>query len=80
MRLDPRGGERIYDWDSIVDAQYDERHRVIQVAVRGDEERVAIAGSFAELDLPELSRRIRDARRLAVWNRLAPRFGCEASE
>ena len=81
VRLDPRGAEHIYDWDSIVDARYDEGRRVIQVALAGADEPITIAGPFAELDLPELSRRIRDARRLAVWNRLAPRFGCaEAGE
>lgn len=75
VRLDPRAGERIYAWDRIVDARYDAAARVIRIAL-DDGEPVAIAGSFSELDLPELSRRIRDARRLAVWNRLSPRFGC----
>lgn len=73
VRLDPRGDERIYAWDRIVDTQYDEAARVIRIALE-DGEPVAIAGSFTELELPELSRRIRDARRLAVWNRLSPRF------
>ncbi|MET0342193.1 MAG: hypothetical protein ABW252_14405 [Polyangiales bacterium] len=75
VRLDPRGGERIYAWDRIIDARYDEATRVIQIAL-DDGEQAAIGGSFTALTLPELSRRIRDARRLAVWNRLSPRFGC----
>lgn len=73
IRLDPRAEERIYAWDSVVDAQYDASREVICVSLTSAEP-VSIAGRFAQLGLPELSRRIRDARRLAVWNRLHPRF------
>ena len=73
IRLDPRSEERVYDWDSVLDAQYDASKQVICVSLHSAPS-VSIAGRFAHLGLPELSRRIRDARRLAVWNRLRPRF------
>lgn len=73
IRLDPRAEERVYDWDTVVDAQYDAARELICVSLTSAEP-VSIAGRFAQLGLPELSRRIRDARRLAVWNRLRPRF------
>lgn len=77
IRLDPSRGERVYPWDSIEDAQYDEALRALRVSLK-EAEPVTIAASFSRLDLPELARRIRDARRLAVWNRLTPRY--ESSE
>jgi hypothetical protein len=81
VRLDPAREEQVYGWDAIVDARYDDARRVISISLADDEEPCIIAGSFSRLDLPELSRRIRDARRLAVWNRLEPRFQCaEAGE
>jgi len=73
VRLDPEEHERVYDWDSVLDAQYDASDEVIRVSLASAEP-VAIRGKFAQLGLAELSRRIRDARRLAVWNRLEPRF------
>jgi hypothetical protein len=79
VRLDPNTSERVYSWESIEDARYDEQQRRLSVSLVGAEP-VAIAASFSELDLPELARRIRDARRLAVWNRLEPRFATESGE
>lgn len=80
IRLDPSTGERVFAWDLIEDARYDERRRALSISLVGAES-VSIAASFSELDLPELGRRIRDARRLAVWNRLEPRFQtADASE
>jgi hypothetical protein len=76
VRLDPRERESVYAWDSIEDARYDETQRALSVSLIGREP-VAISATFSELDLPELGKRIRDARRLAVWNRLEPRFGAE---
>lgn len=73
IRLDPHTEEHVYDWDTVLDAQYDATREVICVSLASAEP-VSIAGRFAQLGLPELSRRIRDARRLAVWNRLRPRF------
>ncbi|MDB4988694.1 MAG: hypothetical protein JWN04_3872 [Myxococcaceae bacterium] len=73
VRLDPLESERVYEWDSVLDAQYDASNEAICVSLRLAEP-VSIKGRFAQLGLPELSRRIRDARRLAVWNRLKPRF------
>jgi hypothetical protein len=73
VRLDPRQEERIYDWNRVLDAEYDASVGVISVSLT-DAEPLAIAGKFSQLGLPELCRRIRDARRLAVWNRLEPRF------
>jgi hypothetical protein len=73
VRLDPRTVERVYEWDSVLDAQYDADQGVIEVSLRSAES-LSIGGRFAQLGLPELSKRIRDARRLAIWNRLKPRF------
>jgi hypothetical protein len=73
VRLDPSRAESLYAWDSVLDAQYDASSGVITVSLASAEP-LSIAGRFSELGLPELSRRIRDARRLAVWNRLPPRF------
>jgi len=73
IRLDPRRAEIVYEWDSVLDAQYDASRGVISVSLASAEP-LCIAGRFSDLGLPELCRRIRDARRLAVWNRLEPRF------
>jgi hypothetical protein len=77
VRLDPSRAERVYEWDSVLDAQYDADNGVISVSLASAGP-LSIGGRFSELGLPELSRRIRDARRLAVWNRLPPRFTGEA--
>lgn len=80
VRLDPRRAERVVPWDSVVEARYDASAGVIAVSL-ADGESLSIGGAFTELDLPALSRRIMDARRLAVWNRLLPHFACaDASE
>jgi len=79
VRLDPRQEERVYDWNRVLDAEYDAANGVISVSLT-DAEPLSIAGKFSELGLPELSRRIRDARRLAVWNRLEPRFDFSDAE
>jgi hypothetical protein len=73
VRLDPSASERLYAWETIEDARYDEVRGALSVSLVGCEP-LSIAASFSELDLPELGKRIRDARRLAVWNRLEPRF------
>ncbi|MDB4976909.1 MAG: hypothetical protein JWN48_5250 [Myxococcaceae bacterium] len=73
VRLDPEAGEQVYEWDTVLDAQYDARDEAICVSL-SSREPVSIKGRFAQLGLAELSSRIRDARRLAVWNRLKPRF------
>ena len=79
VRLDPAHPERVCGWDMITDARYDEATGRVAVAlVEG--EPLSIAGPFSEVDLPELARRIRDARRLAVWNRLKPRFQCSEAD
>lgn len=79
VRLDPAHPERVWEWDAIADASYDEARRVVSVElVEG--ELLSIAGPFSEVALPELARRIRDARRLAVWNRLEPRFQCSEED
>lgn len=79
VRLDPRQEERVYDWNRVLDAEYDAAVGVISVSL-ADAEPLSIAGKFSQLGLPELCRRIRDARRLAVWNRLEPRFDFSDSE
>lgn len=77
VREDPKHEERVYDWESVLDARYDDARRVIRVSLADQDEALVIRGPFSQLDLPELSQRIRDARRLAVWNRLVPRFSCD---
>jgi hypothetical protein len=79
VRLDPTQPEAVYTWDAIVDARCPTPGGALLLSL-GTDEQVAIAAAFSELDLPELARRIRDARRLAVWNRLEPRFQAEACE
>jgi hypothetical protein len=75
VRLDPGAGEQVYDWNSIVETAYDPAAQVIRITREGDAP-LAIGGAFNGIALPELCQRIRDARRLAVWNRLRPRFEC----
>jgi hypothetical protein len=78
IRLDAGTGEKVYDWDSIGEVSYDPSSAVIRIA-RRDASPLQIEGEFSQIDLPELGRRIRDARRLAVWNRLRPSFQCADS-
>lgn len=73
--LDAGAGEKVYAWEGIREVMYDASSAVIRIT-REDAAELSIEGAFSEIDLPELSRRIRDARRLAVWNRLRPRFAC----
>ena len=73
VRLDPATSERVYAWESIQDARYDAAKRALSVSL-SEGEPVSIAARFSGLDLEELARRIRDARRLAVWNRLEPMY------
>lgn len=75
VRLDPGAGEQVYDWNSILETAYDPSEQVIRITRAGDAP-LSIGGRFNEIALPELCQRIRDARRLAVWNRLKPRFEC----
>lgn len=73
VRLDPTRPEQVYGWDDIEDARCADRRDPLVLSLRSGEQ-VTIASRFSELELHELGRRIRDARRLAVWNRLEPRF------
>ena len=71
LRLDPAEQERTYGWDNIVHVSFDPGAQAVRVEWDAGEP-VEIRGRFSSLDLPTLARRIRDARRLAIWNRLSP--------
>jgi hypothetical protein len=65
--LEPTHGPERYSWAELLDAQC-EGERLRLSTARGD---VLIQARFAELTLPELAYRIRDAKRLALWGRLS---------
>ena len=65
--LDPGEGPERYSWAELLDAQC-EGERLCLSTARGP---VIIQARFAELSLPELAFRIRDAKRLALWGRLS---------
>jgi hypothetical protein len=69
IRLDVHARERVFAWDSIDDVTYCESEGKVFVHVQGAEE-VVLRGPF-ELSVRDLTVRIRNARRLAVWNRLS---------
>lgn len=73
VRLDPAREEVVYDWEAMREVRYDPARAALRIELEGQEP-VSIQGPFAELSTEELARRVRDARRLAVWNRLAPRY------
>jgi hypothetical protein len=54
-------------WSQLDAVELREQHRLVLTLAWGELE---ISQSFAELDLPELGRRLRDAKRLALWGRL----------
>jgi hypothetical protein len=67
IRLDP-GQEPVHiSWDELAAVELREQVQLVLSTSRGE---IAIGLSFAELSLAELSRRIRDAKRLALWGRL----------
>jgi hypothetical protein len=73
VRLDPQADEVVYPWDAICEVRYDRGASTLWIELEAAAP-VAIRRAFAELSLEELARRIRDARRLAIWNRLLPRY------
>lgn len=73
LRLDPERDERLYAWEQIQEIQHDPAAGVLRIEL-DDGAPLAIFGPFDEVSLAELGSRIRDARRLAVWNRLVPRY------
>lgn len=76
LRLDGAAEERVIPWRDIEDIRYD-RAAKRAVITLGDHESCVIRAQFADISLEELTRRMRDARRLAVWERLAPRPGSQ---
>jgi len=72
LRLDPEREPESYAWDDIDDVRYDPA--ACAVLVRVGERTVTIRARFADVALDELAKKLRDARRLAVWSRLTPRF------
>jgi hypothetical protein len=72
IKPEPRLEEELLPWDQIEDARFRAEPAVVAVLLRDGSERL-FSGPFAEVSLSGLAEKIRDARRLAVWNRLVPR-------
>lgn len=77
VRLDAEREETLYSWESLTQIRYDPAQDGLCLEL-SDGEALILRGAFAGVTLAELARRIRDARRLAVWNRLVPRFPSES--
>ena len=73
VRLDPTRDETLYGWDRLHEIQHDPAADLLRIEV-DEGAPLAFSGPFEGVSLPELASRIRDARRLAVWNRLVPRY------
>lgn len=78
VRLDPKQAEAVYAWERVQEISFEPDGKLLRIDI-DSHETLLIRGPFAEIGLDELARRIRDARRLAVWNRLVPRFPVEPS-
>ncbi len=72
LRLDANLPEELIAWEDIEETRYDPKARCAELVLRDREPR-RIDARFTEVSLQELTLRIRDARRLAVWQRLVPR-------
>jgi hypothetical protein len=72
IRLDPRVPERVLAWEALHEVRVDPETDQIWVELTTGEQ-VHLPGPFSGVTNPQLAARIRDARRLAVWHRLAPR-------
>jgi hypothetical protein len=72
LRLDPARPAELVPWDDIEEVRYDGGLACVMLSTKGQDLR--IEARFAELSLEELARRLRDARRLAVWQRLVPKW------
>lgn len=70
VRLDPDRPQAVYAWESIEDARPEPEHRVRVSLATG--ETLLLVGPFADVSENDLARRIRDAKRLALWHRLTP--------
>ncbi|MFT3926238.1 MAG: hypothetical protein QM778_27075 [Myxococcales bacterium] len=73
LRLDPNREERVYAWESLEEIRHEAGAAVLRLELQ-DGSVLSVAGPFEGISLADLASRIRDARRLAVWNRLVPRY------
>jgi len=73
LRLDASREESLYAWENLEEIRLDPGTGLLRIELR-DGATVSVAGPFEGVSLEELASRIRDARRLAVWNRLVPRY------
>ncbi len=73
VRLDPALDETLYSWERLHEIQHDPEADLLRIQA-DDGAPLALAGPSEGVSLAELASRIRDARRLAVWNRLVPRY------
>ncbi len=72
LRLDPQKDERLLAWEEIEDFEYDTTDDLANVLCR-DGSAITLRARFADIEARALVKRLKDARRLAVWNRLEPR-------
>jgi hypothetical protein len=72
VRLDPQHPEAVHAWEAIHEVTVDAEAHAVAVELTSGEQ-LLLRGPFSGMTTPELAARIRDARRLAVWHRLAPR-------
>jgi hypothetical protein len=73
VRLDPEREEALYAWDRVVEVRHDSAAKCLRIELE-DGAPLTLRGAFEGVSLDELGQRIRDARRLGVWNRLIPRY------
>jgi len=71
LKLVADAPERLIVWEELEDARYDETTHCAHLTIR-DRSSCTLSEPFADVSLPELMRRVRDARRLSVWQRLTP--------
>jgi hypothetical protein len=68
VRLEPNTPERVLAWEQIEDVSCREKEGAVALTLPDCV--VLLRGPFEDLSVGELTLRIRNARRLAVWNRL----------
>jgi hypothetical protein len=76
VRLDPKREEALYAWERVREVRHDAQTETLCIEI-DNESPLLLRQVFEGISLGELGGRIRDARRLAVWNRLRPRYSSE---
>lgn len=73
VRLDPAVDETLFVWERVHEIRHDPAANLLRIEI-DDSPPLALSGPFEGVSLADLASRIRDARRLAVWDRLVPRY------